>query len=56
MWSDANLIQFLLKKSIHYLALTDHCRESVNRLSQIATARHVAEKVAIRSSERREIE
>jgi hypothetical protein len=54
MWSDANLIQLSLKTSTHYLALTDHCR--VDRLSQIATAKHVAEKIAIRSLERRETE
>jgi histidinol phosphatase-like PHP family hydrolase len=56
MWSDANLIQLSLKTSIHYLAFTDHCREDADKLSQIATARHVAERITIRSLKRREIE
>jgi hypothetical protein len=57
MWSDANLIQLSLKKkTIHYLAFTNHCRESADRLSQIATAKHVAERVVIRCLERRETE
>jgi histidinol phosphatase-like PHP family hydrolase len=56
MWSDANLIQLSLKKSIHYLAFTDHCRENADKFSQIATAKHVAERIVIRSLKRRETE
>jgi hypothetical protein len=29
----------LTEKSIHYLAFTDHCREEVDELSQIAIAK-----------------
>jgi hypothetical protein len=36
MWLNANLIYFSLKKSIHYLAFTDHCREDANKLSVVA--------------------
>jgi protein tyrosine phosphatase len=56
MWSDANLIQLSLKTSIHYLAFTDHCREDVDRFSQIVTAKHVAERVIIQFLKRRETE
>jgi hypothetical protein len=56
MWSDANLIQLSLKTSIHYLAFTDHCRENVDKLSQIVTAKHVVKKVVIRFLKRRETE
>jgi hypothetical protein len=56
MWSNANLIQFSLKKSIHYLTFTDHYRENADKLSQIAIAKHVAEKIIIQSLKWREIE
>ncbi len=45
-----------IEKSIHYLIFTDHCRESIDKFSQIVIARHVAERIIIQFLKRREIE